>query len=123
MRFLSLYSHVEDETPPSMEEMERMGKLVEEGMKEGYLVSVEGCLPSAMGARVRRAGTEFSVTDGPFVESKEVIGGLAIIEAESKEKAIEHIKYFLGVAGEGVCEIRQLYDAGNCPGQASAEAA
>lgn len=123
MRFLSLYSHVETATPPSMEEMQRMGKLVEEGMKEGYLVAVEGCLPSAMGARVRRTGTEFSVTDGPFVESKELIGGLAIIEAESKEKAIEHIKYFLGVAGEGVCEVRQLYDADSCPGKASAEAA
>lgn len=85
MRFLSVYSHAETGAPPSQEEMERMGKLVEEGMKAGYLLAVEGCMPSATGARVRRTNGDISVTDGPFIESKELIGGLAILQADSKE--------------------------------------
>ena len=119
MRFLSVYSHPPVDKMPSPEEMERMGNLVEEGMKAGYLVSVEGCTPIATGARIRRNGNDISITDGPYIESKELIGGLAIIEAASKEEAIEHVKHFLGVAGDGVCELRQLYDPNNCPGQQS----
>ena len=117
MRFLSIYKSAETGAPPSAEEMERMGKLVEEGMKAGYLLAVEGCLPSAAGARVRRTNGGITVTDGPFAESKEVIGGLAILQAGSKAEAIEIAKRFLGVAGDGECELRQLFEAGqesNC---------
>ena len=91
--------------------MARMGKLIEEGMKAGYLLAVEGCLPSATGARVRRSNSKVTVTDGPFTESKEVIGGLAILQANSKEHAIELARQFLNVAGDGECELRQLYEA------------
>ena len=56
MKFLSIYKTVERNTPPSAEEMAAMGKLVEEGFKAGWLVATEGCLPSALGARVRRSG-------------------------------------------------------------------
>ena len=111
MKFLSMYKSVEKGVPPSMEEMTRMGKLVEEGFKAGYLVAVEGCMPSAAGARIRLAGGKVTVTDGPFTESKEVVGGLAIIQASSKEEAIQHLKEFLQVAGDGECELRQLYEA------------
>jgi hypothetical protein len=111
MRFLSVYKNAERAVPPSQEEMVRMGKLVEEGMKAGYLLATEGCMPSATGARIRRFSGKITVTDGPFTEAKEVIGGLAIIQANSKEEAIERIKEFLGAAGEGECELRQLYDA------------
>ena len=52
-----------------------------------------------------------SVTDGPFTEAKEVIGGLAILQANSKAEAVEMVKKFLHVAGDGECELRQLYDA------------
>jgi len=111
MRFLSIYKTVETGTMPTPEEMSRMGQLVEEGMKAGSLLAAEGCLPSAAGARVRLANGKVSVTDGPFTEAKEVIGGLAILQAESKEKAIELARQFLQVAGDGECELRQLYDA------------
>lgn len=96
MRFLSIYKAVERNTPPTAEEMEAMGKLVEEGMKAGWLLSTEGCLPSALGARVRRSEGKVTVTDGPFAESKEVVGGFAIMKAKSKEEAIELAKSFLG---------------------------
>jgi hypothetical protein len=111
MRFLSVYKTVERNAPPSQEEMTRMGKLIEEGTKAGYLLAVEGCLPSATGARVRLSNGNITVTDGPFTESKEIIGGLALIQAKSKEEAIQHIKNFLQVAGDGECELRQLYEA------------
>ena len=52
------------------------------------------------------------MTDGPFTESKEIVGGFAILQASSKAEAIELAREFLGVAGEGECELRQLYEAG-----------
>jgi hypothetical protein len=125
MKFLSIYKHVERNTPPSPEEMARMGRLVEEGFKAGWLVATEGCLPSALGARVRRDGSKISVTDGPFTEAKEVVGGFAILNADSKEHAIQLTKDFLKVAGEGECELRQVYEPGelNCGPQADREVA
>jgi hypothetical protein len=97
-----------------------MGKLVEDGMKAGYLLAVEGCLPSSTGARIRRTNGKVTVTDGPFSESKEVIGGLAILQANSKEEAIELVRQFLSVAGDGECELRQLFEAGQDQAQCSA---
>jgi hypothetical protein len=112
MKFLSMYKSVERNVPPSQEEMNRMGKLVEEGMKAGWLIATEGCLPTALGARVRSTNGKLSVTDGPFTESKEVVGGFAILRANSKEEAIQLVKDFLKVVGEGECELRQIYEVG-----------
>ena len=111
MRFLSIYKTVETGAVPSEEEMAKMGKLVEDGMKAGFLLAVEGCMPSARGARVRLSKGKLTVTDGPFIESKELIGGLALLQANSKEEAIELVKQFLHVAGDGECELRQLFEA------------
>ena len=88
-----------------------MGKLIEDGMKAGFLLGVEGCLPSATGARVRRTNGKLTVTDGPFTESNEVIGGFALLQAGSKEEALELVKHFLHVAGDGECELRQICEA------------
>jgi hypothetical protein len=119
MKFLSIYKSVERGVPPSEEEMASMGKLIEEGMKAGWLLGTEGCLPSALGARVRLSDGKTSVTDGPFTESKEVIGGFAILQASSKAEVIELAKQFLSVVGGGECELRQMYEApqGACVGK------
>jgi hypothetical protein len=126
MRFLSIYKTAETGGMPSPDEMARMGKLVEEGMKAGFLLAVEGCLPSALGARVRQSNGTVTVTDGPFVEAKEVIGGLAILQAASKAEAVELARQFLQVAGDGECELRQLCEvdqvAASERGSAGAEA-
>jgi hypothetical protein len=98
--------------------METMGKLVEEGFQKGWLVATEGCLPSALGARVRKANGRITATDGPFTEAKELVGGFAILKANSKEEAIELARQFLSHVGDGECELRQLYDAGECMEQA-----
>jgi len=105
-----MYKSVERNAPPTEEEMVAMGKLIEEGMKAGWLLSTEGCLPSSLGARVRRAGGKLSVTDGPFTEAKEVVGGFAILQAKSKEEAIDLLRKFLTAVGDGECELRQLYE-------------
>jgi hypothetical protein len=61
---------------------------------------------------VRRDGSRISVTDGPFTEAKEVVGGFAILRAGSKEEAIQMAKDFLKIAGDGECELRQIYEQG-----------
>src|SRR5438105_15910398 len=99
MKFLSMYKSPERNTPPSQEEMSRMGKLIEEGFKAGWLVATEGCLPSALGARVRRSGEKTTVTDGPFTESKELVGGFAILRTNSREEAIQLAKQFVHLVG------------------------
>ena len=111
MKFVSIYKTAETGAPPALEEMARIGKLVEDGMKAGFLLSVEGCMPSATGARVRLSKGKITMTDGPFIESKEVIGGLAILQADSKDAAIELVRQFLQAAGDGECELRQLFEA------------
>lgn len=119
MRFLCLYKPGRPERRPTQQEMAAMGKLIEEAMKAGWLLSTEGCLPPAAGARVRLEGGKFTITDGPFAELREVVGGFAIIQANSKQEAIEHTKHFLQVAGGGETEIRQLHEA---PAAASGKA-
>jgi hypothetical protein len=111
MRFLSIYKAPETNVPPTTQEMAKMGKLIEEMTNAGVLLATEGCLPSAKGARVRRSGGKLTVTDGPFTESKELIAGFALLNAKSKEEAIELTKRFLEVAGEGECEVRQIFEA------------
>lgn len=111
MKFLSIYKTVERNAPPSQEEMAKMGNLVEEGMKAGWLLATEGCLPTALGARVRNSNGKVTVTDGPFTEAKEVVGGFAILRANSKHEAIQLARDFLEVAGEGECELRQIFEA------------
>jgi hypothetical protein len=122
MRFLSIYKTVERNTPPSAEHVARMGQLIEASMKAGVLLATEGCLPSALGARVRLAEGQITVTDGPFVESKELVGGFAILQTNSKAEAIELAKEFLEVAGDGECEIRQIFTAGDAaPGDCATQ--
>ena len=112
MRFLSIYKTVERKTPPTQEEMDRMGQYIEESMKSGALLATEGCLPSALGARIRSSGGKITVTDGPFTEAKEIVGGFALHQTRSKEEAVEITKRFLAfVGGDGECELRQLYEA------------
>jgi hypothetical protein len=110
-RFLCLYKSAKPEgVPPTAEEQEKMGALIGEWVQAGVLLSAEGCMPSAHGFRARKEKGKITVTDGPFTESKEIVGGMAVIQAPSKEAAIPWIKKFLEVAGDGESEVRQLWD-------------
>jgi hypothetical protein len=90
--------------------MAAMGKLIEEGMKAGWLVGTEGVHGGSHGTRVRSIGGKVSVVDGPFAEAKEVIGGYAILRANSKEEVLALTRRFLEVAGDGTCELHQLFE-------------
>src|SRR5258706_16078869 len=101
MRFLSMIRI--DETTgqvPSEQLMADMGKLIEELTRTGELVSTAGLRPTSQGVRVRlHRGGKLSVVDGPFTETKEVVGGYAILEAQSKAEAVELTRRFLQVPG------------------------
>src|SRR4051794_4047299 len=99
MKYLAIYRSPETTTPPSTETMTDMGNLIQEMTEKGVLLATEGCLPSKMGARVRLSKGKITVTDGPFTETKEVVGGFALFEVKSKEEAIEWTKRFIKIAG------------------------
>jgi hypothetical protein len=110
LRYMAIYKTRETNTPPTQEMMTEMGKFTEEQTRQGILISSGGCLPSALGARVRASSGKLSVTDGPFTETKELIAGFAILECKNKADAIEQAKKFLKVAGgDGECEVRQMF--------------
>lgn len=116
MRFISIFTHEPTGRGPTQEEMAAMGKLVEDGMKAGWLLATEGVSFGAKGVRVHRSSAgKVTVTDGPFAEAKEVVGGFAIIKADSKAEAIEWTKKFLDVAGDGVSHVFQLYEEAAFP--------
>lgn len=112
MRFLSMIRVDENSgLVPSEQLMTDMGKLIEELKRENALISTAGLRPTAEGARVRLRRGKLSTTDGPFTETKEVIGGFAILEAASMKEAIELTKRFLRVHGDEwdvECEVRQM---------------
>ncbi|MET9363267.1 YciI family protein [Streptomyces sp. NPDC006632] len=97
-RYLTMLRIDENNAPeggPSAELMQRMGQLIEEMTKAGVLLDTAGLTGAAEGTRVRWNGGEMTVTDGPFTESKEVVGGYAIIQAKDKAEALEWTKRFL----------------------------
>jgi hypothetical protein len=120
MRFMTLVKadkNYEAGAPPSPELIAAIGKLAAEMTAAGLLLDTGGLLPSSAGARVRLSGGKLTVIDGPFTEAKELIGGYAILRADSKEEAIELGKRFmklhadiLGSSYEGELEVRQLAD-------------
>jgi hypothetical protein len=125
MRFLSIVSGSEKFNPnqdgagaahPPAALMEAMEKLIEKYVKAGVLVDTGGLAPSQAGFRMRLSKGQLSTIDGPFSESKEVIGGWAILEAQSKAEAVQFTTEFLDLhrkhwpenQNEFQCEVRQI---------------
>jgi hypothetical protein len=95
--------------PPSDELMEKMGAFVQRSIDSGKLVATGGFVPSAFGgAKVSLTDGEYTVTDGPFSEAKELIGGWALVDADDRDEAIAMAKEFLGLVGGGESRIRQV---------------
>ena len=117
MQFLTFYTPAPGahSGPPSKEYMDQMNKLIEESMKSGELIATGGLTPLQLGARVVQKSGNVSITDGPYIESTEIIGGFALLEVPSKEAPIESSKRFLKIAGDGQVTIRPLMtDADTC---------
>jgi hypothetical protein len=116
MKFMVMVKSVENAGPPPQALMEGIAKLGEEAARAGVMVETGGLFPSAMGARVRVQKGKLSVTDGPFAEGKEVIGGFAVYQVDSKQEAIAWTKRFMQLhvehwnGWEGESEIRQVFD-------------
>jgi hypothetical protein len=118
MKCLMLIKHTESyrSEPIPQKLMDAMGEFVAEGFKSGTLKDTAGLLPSADGFRVRLSGKRLTVTDGPFTESKEVVGGYALVEVPSREDALKVARDFMELhrvhwpTFEGECEVRPLED-------------
>jgi hypothetical protein len=113
MRYISFFTHEkQNNVPPSQAEMAAMGKLIEEGMKAGWLITTEGVQFGQEGVRIHKDQRgAINVTDGPFTEAKEVIGGYAVMRAGSKAEVVDLCRKFLQVVGQGTCEVYELYEA------------
>ena len=112
MRFMMLmYPGAKAETGalPDPQDMARMMKYNEELTKAGVLLGLDGLQPSAKGARVRFSGGKASVTDGPFTEAKELLGGYWMIQVKSRDEALEWARRIPGSDSEMV-EVRQVYE-------------
>jgi hypothetical protein len=115
MRFMMMVKHAEEQGPPPKQLMDAIARLADEETKAGTMLGTGGLAATALGARVRLAGGKVTVTDGPFIETNEVIGGYAQFELKSREEAIEsavrfmelHKKHWPGWEGE--TEIRQMF--------------
>ena len=121
MRFLNMIKGPENASRPPNALMAAIAKLGEEAMKAGVLIETGGLFPSAMGARVRISGGNLAVTDGPFAEVKEVIGGYAVFQVKTKQEAIGWASRFMQLhkdhwpGWEGEAEIRQIFDPPSGP--------
>jgi hypothetical protein len=124
MRWMTIVKHKESQGFPPQELFDAIAELGKEATENGTMLDTGGLLPSAQGASVRIKDGEITVTDGPYSEAKEVIGGFAIFEFKTKEEAVEaavhfmelHKKYWPGWEGE--TEVRPMMDA---PPEASYE--
>ncbi len=127
MRFLMLVKSTRDSEaglPPKPELMAAVAKMAEEASKSGALVGSGGLLPSSQATRIHVSGGKTAVIDGPFAETKELVGGFAIFDLKSKEEAVQAGKRFmqvhadiLGPSYEGELEIRPMFDASANAGQ------
>jgi hypothetical protein len=115
MRFMMLVKSTENSGPPPKELMDAIAKLGEEASKDASMIESGGLAPSAMSTRVRLSQGKITALDGPFAETKELVGGYAVFEFKSKQEAVEstlkfmelHRKYWPGWEGE--TEIRQVF--------------
>jgi len=114
MRYMMFIKHTQDygNVQPPAGLYEEMGKFIEETTKSGNFVGGAGLQPTSAGTRVKLKGGKISVVDGPFTESKEIVGGYAIIDAKSREEALGLARRFMELhqkhwpAFEGECEVR-----------------
>jgi len=114
MRILGLLRADKDSeagVPPSKELIERMGSFVEEVTKAGVLLATDGLTPSSKGKRVKVSNGNVTVTDGPFIETKELVASYALFQVNTMQEAIEWTTRFLNVLGEGECELRPIFEA------------
>lgn len=114
MRYLGLVRTAEGQGAPPPALIAAMGRFIEASLKNGSLVQTGGLGPTSSGARLRLSRGRLHFTDGPFTETKEVVGGYAILEAPTRDAAVEHMRQFMQLheqhwpGWEGECELREM---------------
>jgi len=111
MKFLMTYTATHS-APPTPEKMAAIAKYSQEMAQAGILIMTGGLQRPTKGTHVRMTRGDFAVLDGPFAETKEVIDGFALVNAKSKEEAIDLARRFMSIAGDGEGEILQVFDPG-----------
>lgn len=117
MKFMTLVKSRENQGFPPQSLMQAIMKLGEDATKAGVLVEQGGLMPSAVGASIRLSGGKLHVTDGPYAEAKELVGGYAVYETKTKAEALEWCTRFMQIhldnwkGWEGECEMRQIFEA------------
>jgi hypothetical protein len=114
MKFLMTYVSAR-KAPPTPEHMAAIAKFSEEMTKSGILLMTGGLQRPTKGTQLRLSDGKFSVTDGPFAETKELIDGFALVETRSKEEALQVAERFMKIAGDGEGEVLQVFDPGPPP--------
>ncbi|MGH7707572.1 MAG: YciI family protein [Vulcanimicrobiaceae bacterium] len=94
--------------PPSPEEMERMGALIEEMRRKGALIDTGGAMPGMFEMTIARKGGSYKITDGPFTEAKEIVGGFALLEVAGRDEAIAFTRQFLDLCGDATCHLHEV---------------
>ena len=115
MKFLMTYENDRTAAPPTPEKMAAIGKFSQDMMARGILVMTGGLVRPSKGTKVKQANGKFTVTDGPYPETKELIDGFALVEVESHDHAVAVAKEFMALAGDGTGEILQVFDPGGPP--------
>ena len=121
MKFMMIVKHSEKQGPPPKALMDAIAKLAEEDTTAGTMLGSGGLTGTGQGARVRLSGGKVTVTDGPFAEAKEVIGGYAQFELNSKAEAVQGAVRFMELhkqhwpGWEGETEVRQMYGPNDRP--------
>ncbi len=115
MKFLMTYAANPDAAPPSPEKMQAIGEYSARMIQSGTVVMTGGLVRPTRGIQVKCEHGKFSVTDGPFAETKELIDGFALIEVASKEEALRVSEEFMKIAGDGTGEILQVFEGGGPP--------
>ena len=115
MKFLMTYAS-SAKAPSTPEHMMAIAKFSQEMTEAGILIMTGGLVRPSKGTQIRLSNQKFSITDGPFAETKELIDGFALVEVKSKQHAIEVAERFMRLAGDGEGEILQVFDPGGPPG-------
>ena len=119
MRYMMIVKAAENQGPPPKALMEAIDKLSEDASKAGTMLGAGGLGPTGLGVRVRLSGGKVTVTDGPFTEAKEVVGGYAQFELKSKKEAVDAAVRFMELhkqhwpGWEGETEVRQMWEPGD----------
>lgn len=115
MKYLMTYAASPDAPPPSPAKMAEIGAYTERMMRSGKVIMTGGLVRPSRGIQMRCEKGKARVVDGPYAETKELIDGFALVNAGSREEAIELAREFMELAGDGTGEVLQVFDPGERP--------